>query len=31
MSDALKLGAIQYYEDYIDLGVRGCAENLDIG
>ena len=31
MSDPLKLGAIQYYEDYTDLWVRGCAENLDIG
>lgn len=23
-----KLDAIQYYEDHKDLGVRGCAENL---
>ena len=26
-----KLDAIQYYQDHKDLGVRGCAENLDIG
>lgn len=31
MSDPLKLDAIQHYEDHTDLGVRGCAENLDIG
>ena len=23
-----KLDAVQYYQDYKDLGVRGCAENL---
>lgn len=26
-----KLDALQYYEDHKDLGVRGCAENLEIG
>ena len=26
-----KLDAIQYYQDYKDFGVRGCAENLGIG
>ena len=26
-----KLDAIQYYDDYKDLGVRGCAQNLGIG
>ena len=26
-----KLDAIQYYQDYKDIGVRGCAENLGIG
>ena len=26
-----KLDAIQYYQDHKDLGVCGCAENLDIG
>ena len=26
-----KLDAIRYYQDHKDLGVRGCAENLDIG
>ena len=26
-----KLDAVQYYQDHKDLGVRGCAENLDIG
>ena len=26
-----KLDAVQYYLDDKDLGVRGCAENLDVG
>ena len=26
-----KLDAVQYYQDHKDIGVRGCAENLDIG
>ena len=26
-----KLDAVQYYLDHKDLGVRGCAENLDVG
>lgn len=26
-----KLGAIQYYQDHKDLGVKRCADNLDIG
>ena len=26
-----KLDALQYYEDHKDLGVRGYAENLEIG
>lgn len=24
-----KLDAVQYYQDHKDLGVRGCAENLE--
>lgn len=27
----LKLDAIQYYQDYKERGVRGCAKNLGIG
>ena len=26
-----KLDAVQYYLNHKDLGVRGCAENLDVG
>ncbi len=26
-----KLEAIQYYQEHKELGVRGCAENFDIG
>ena len=26
-----KLDAIQYYQEHKELGVRGCAKNLDIG
>ena len=25
-----KLDAVQYYQDHKDLGVRGCAENLEM-
>jgi len=26
-----KLDAVKYYEEHLELGVRGCAKNLGIG